>query len=696
MTISSTTNRVTYPGTGDVGPFTFPFRVFTSSDLLVIQRDADGIETQLLEGTHYTVSGAGNASGSIALVTALPVGESLSIRRAPSLVQPTSIQNNGSYFAKTHEDEFDRLVMQLQDLADRADRSVGILKSFDPASYSLRVKPETGKALVWQSDTELGNASLDTLGDVALPGEGRTVATLTAYLLNNAVANVKDFGAVGDGIADDTAAIELAIATGKSIYFPAGIYSTTGGHTLGKGSDPRAIGQSLFGAGRYGSPTGIHLSSGTKIIRRSGTTTLFTLGQTDQNFQDVLLDGNNLGGTLLRLKGTKYSTISRVGFKKVGGTSYAMLLDDASVVNLCNFYDLHFDDTNYGHIDIDNALYSNFWGCQLGQTSSGAAGIDIGAVGGQASMIQFFGCFTDAKISIHDVASSINFYGLCSETVDEVLVASGANVQGILVAGYRSSRNATANPLFSFTSCKHVTLRDLHIRDISGAGVDLIALAGVNRFAVDGADVYVDNAMDFIECTGTRSDQVAIRNVYCHSGVTANLKAKCAQLLIENCLLAVTFVAGNNDATLMNGSGTVNTANASEIVLLHYKGAVTDAGGIARHVLPNPTQPQALPAYGVAVAIDASAAERQIIAATNGVAFAIGAPSSALPGRRLTITIKNTSGGALGAITWNAAFHLAGAFTAPATGNNRSVTFEYDGTSGAWLEVGRTAADVAN
>ena len=42
--------------------------------------------------------------------------------------------------------------------------------------------------------------------------------------------SVKDFGAVGDGITDDTAALQLAealAATGVPIYFPKGIYLTT-------------------------------------------------------------------------------------------------------------------------------------------------------------------------------------------------------------------------------------------------------------------------------------------------------------------------------------------------------------------------------------------------------------------------------------------------------------------------------------
>lgn len=42
------------------------------------------------------------------------------------------------------------------------------------------------------------------------------------------VVNVKDFGAVGDGVADDTAAIQAAIVattTGKSLFFPSGVYT---------------------------------------------------------------------------------------------------------------------------------------------------------------------------------------------------------------------------------------------------------------------------------------------------------------------------------------------------------------------------------------------------------------------------------------------------------------------------------------
>jgi hypothetical protein len=47
-------------------------------------------------------------------------------------------------------------------------------------------------------------------------------------MIEGAAVNVKDFGAVGDGVTDDTAAIEAAWAASKHIYFPEGTYLTSG------------------------------------------------------------------------------------------------------------------------------------------------------------------------------------------------------------------------------------------------------------------------------------------------------------------------------------------------------------------------------------------------------------------------------------------------------------------------------------
>ena len=68
-------------------------------------------------------------------------------------------------------------------------------------------------------------ASINALG--YLPS-GSNVVTRTLQDKLRDVVSVKDFGAVGNGVADDTTAVTNAFSSGKSIYFPAGTYKTRG------------------------------------------------------------------------------------------------------------------------------------------------------------------------------------------------------------------------------------------------------------------------------------------------------------------------------------------------------------------------------------------------------------------------------------------------------------------------------------
>lgn len=53
-------------------------------------------------------------------------------------------------------------------------------------------------------------------------------------MIKGAAANVLDFGAIGDGSTDDTAAIQAAFDAAYSVYFPTGNYKTTGTLTINK------------------------------------------------------------------------------------------------------------------------------------------------------------------------------------------------------------------------------------------------------------------------------------------------------------------------------------------------------------------------------------------------------------------------------------------------------------------------------
>jgi hypothetical protein len=97
--------------------------------------------------------------------------------------------------------------------------------------------------------------------------------------------------------------------------------------------------------------------------------------------------------------------------------------------------------------------------------------------------------------------------------------------------------------------------------------------------------------------------------------------------------------------------------------------------------------------YTTSMTLDTSLGASFKINATNGTAFTINAPTNVRTDQRILINIKNTSGGALGTITWNAIFKMA-TWTSPTTAYNRSIEFEYNGTN--WIEINRTSADVPN
>ena len=70
-------------------------------------------------------------------------------------------------------------------------------------------------------------------------GTGATARTIDSKLKD--VVSVKDFGAVGDGVADDAAAIQAAVNTGKAVFLPKGVYKLLSPITLA------TVGQRFFG-----------------------------------------------------------------------------------------------------------------------------------------------------------------------------------------------------------------------------------------------------------------------------------------------------------------------------------------------------------------------------------------------------------------------------------------------------------------
>ena len=132
MTISSTTVKNSYSGNGTLDTFNYTFRIFADSDLQVIIRDASATETVKTLTTHYTVTGAGSASGGTIVFTAgnIPTAtETVVIRRALPQTQSIDYIANDPFPAESHEEGLDRSMMAIQQLQEEVNRSIKLSRT---------------------------------------------------------------------------------------------------------------------------------------------------------------------------------------------------------------------------------------------------------------------------------------------------------------------------------------------------------------------------------------------------------------------------------------------------------------------------------------------------------------------------------------------------------------------------------------
>lgn len=155
MTVTSTTARNDYVGSGSSGPFAYTFKVFAPLQLIVYTTDANGITSTLTYLTDYTVAGAGNdVGGTITLTNALAVGFVMSIQRNPAFEQLSDFRNQGEFFPASYEDALDYLMMVCQFLENQDLSAVRLALTVNPALFStlLPANLKAGNALVVRAD----------------------------------------------------------------------------------------------------------------------------------------------------------------------------------------------------------------------------------------------------------------------------------------------------------------------------------------------------------------------------------------------------------------------------------------------------------------------------------------------------------------------------------------------------------------
>lgn len=214
MTVSSTTVKNSYSGNGSTTEFAYGYKIFADSDLIVIIRtDSTGVETVKTLTTHYTVSGAGNASGGNVTFTSgnIPAsGQTVVIIREVPQTQAIDYIANDPFPAESHEEGLDRATMTTQQVQEELDRSIKLSRTNTMTSteFTVGATDRANKVLAFSSSGELsvtqelgtfkGNSATTTTA--AFVARDIVKATTTAQL-NNIYICVAD-SVIGDTLTD--------------------------------------------------------------------------------------------------------------------------------------------------------------------------------------------------------------------------------------------------------------------------------------------------------------------------------------------------------------------------------------------------------------------------------------------------------------------------------------------------------------
>lgn len=381
MTVTTNTNKVQALGNGVTKTFPYTFRIYSASDLVVTSTNiTTGVDTALVLNTDYTVTGAGSYNGGNVVLTGTAPSATtrITIRRAIAVTQGTDLRNQGAYFAETHEDVFDRLMMIDQQQQETLDRSLAFpasdaaathyelpaaaarannLLGFDENGKPVAVAPAAQSATALQA--LLAASSGSSLVGFIQAGVG-AVKRLVQDKLRDSGVSVMDFGAVGDGVADDTAelvaAIEAADAVGGYVFIPGG--------------------KNIRITQRLDALT-------TKNIRIRGPVSAFQAhSETVTSFAKITCDGCALVGdfdsaTSAITYSRQLKVLENVFIKASGGAKYGAIV----LLYYGDWKGVHFEDFSHHGIWSVGSCLSNFGPisfnrCGEGRTTSGTINSD--------------------------------------------------------------------------------------------------------------------------------------------------------------------------------------------------------------------------------------------------------------------------------------------------------------------------------
>lgn len=553
MTITNQTNRARFTGNAVTTAFDFTFKALASADL-VVSLVVAGVETVQTITTHYTVSLL-TEGGTVTFVTAPANGTIVVIERSMAYTQPTDYANQGSFYPATHENSYDRATMQVQQIKDQIGRSPQV-PPWTATTFTTELPTvAANRFVVINSDaTGFTLSDVSPLADptmrqdlaassgsslVGFINSGTGAAARTLQVRGRDVIYAKDFGAVGDGVTNDTAALQAAItaAAGKKLIITAGTYLTTAltnasaiaieGDGFGK-----TILKAFVATGSldlFSSTVGnVSISQLTIDLNNTANTIaagyvanrngIYFLGAVGTYIANVFLDVQvkNCGEAGIKLKYVDRATIYRPDIDRCGQYGIYCLSCSNVWVDSPDVYDI-FPGSGGA------APYLNAYGITFTYSGSDPAPFDCTVVNGMIENVTSWTAYdTHGGLRIRFINCSTKN---CSEGVSIQSTATGYESADILIMGgthdgygnvtrdstsFDTAGGVTANMGNATTRGKNLIVSDVTVRDMGGKQTGSSAAA----FKIEACDTYKVNG-----CSAINAYQWAFRtNGICLDG----------------------------------------------------------------------------------------------------------------------------------------------------------------------------------